>query len=312
MAGTASLKKEDVVLWRLWHYLPVLIRAPLAGLAVAFGGIQVWRYLVAANLAVSPSAPWSVPAMALYLWLYWCYLNGRGWPQATAGARQRDLRARPLSPSMWRWSLLAGGSFMAAAAPLTLLLERFFPISRTLPDFLRRFPTPTLLWVLLMSSLVAGLVEEAAFRGYLQAPIERRHGPVFAILLTTAVFVLVHLPGRSHVSPAYLLLVALASLNYGVLAHLTQSILPGLVLHASGNAAAFAVLLWFEVTIGPRDWQRVPLAQALREPLFLTNCLELVVLMALSLWAFRKLAMQSTRPAVFGAHNSGHASEIMR
>jgi membrane protease YdiL (CAAX protease family) len=40
-------------------------------------------------------------------------------------------------------------------------------------------------WVIL-STLVAGVVEETAFRGYVQGGIERRHGPVVAILVTVA------------------------------------------------------------------------------------------------------------------------------
>jgi len=293
VVSTAVFKKEEAAHWHLWHRLPLMVRSLLVSLAVAISGIQVWRYLVSANLAVSPRTPWAAAAMALYLFFYWHYLDGRGWPHSTAAARHRDLRARSLSPAMWRWSLLAGGSLMAATVPLTLLIQRFFPTSHAFPDFLQRLPAHSLLLFLAMSSLVAGVTEEAAFRGYLQAPIERRFGPVLAILITSAVFVLIHIPGRSGVSPAFLFLVALASLNYGILAHLTQSILPGLVLHVSGDAAAFGVLWWFQVTIGPREWHRVSLTEALGEPLFLVQFLELAVLVALSIWAFRKLAAQN-------------------
>ena len=47
------------------------------------------------------------------------------------------------------------------------------------------------MWVV-MSAVVAGVVEETSFRGYLQRPIERRHGPVIAILVTGSVFGLAH------------------------------------------------------------------------------------------------------------------------
>lgn len=76
----------------LWHRLPVVPRALLSAFAVVIAGIQVWRYLIAANLAVSPRTPWAAAAMAAYLWLYWRYLNGRGWPRSTSERRQRDLR----------------------------------------------------------------------------------------------------------------------------------------------------------------------------------------------------------------------------
>jgi membrane protease YdiL (CAAX protease family) len=44
-----------------------------------------------------------------------------------------------------------------------------------------------------MSALVAGFCEEAAFRGYMQGPIERRYGPVVAILATGIAFGFAHL-----------------------------------------------------------------------------------------------------------------------
>ena len=257
------------------------------------GGIQVWRYLVAANLVVSPQIPWAMAVMAVYLPFFWQYLNGRGWPRSTSEARQRDLRAHPLSQTTWRWALAAGGSFMAATAPLTVILGRLFPAPRMLPAFQQGLPAVTLASVLLMSSTVAGMVEEAAFRGYLQSPLERRHGPVMAILLTSTVFVLFHLPGRPGVSLSYLFLVAVASLNYGALAYLTNSILPGLVLHASGDAASFA-LYWCFHALGPQEQHGLSLGAALRDRLFLTNCGEFLVLGAVSAWAFRQLAKRAT------------------
>lgn len=276
----------------LWHRLPVAFRAFLSALAVVIAGIQVWRYLIAANLAISAQIPWAAAAMAVYLWFFWKYLNGRGWPRSTGEARQRDLRAHPLTQTTWRWALAAGGSFIAAIAPLTVILDRLFPIPHLLPAFLQQLPPLTLVSFLLMSSIVAGVVEEAAFRGYLQSPLERRHGPVMAILITSTIFVLFHLPGRPTVSPSYLFLVALASLNYGTLAYLTNSILPGLVLHASGDAASFALTWWFHVALGPREQQGMSLGAAVRDPIFLTNCGEFVVLAAVSAWAFGKLAKQ--------------------
>ncbi len=47
-----------------------------------------------ANLKLSPSIPWLLPATALWLWILSRYLNGEGWPRSTAESRRRDLRAR--------------------------------------------------------------------------------------------------------------------------------------------------------------------------------------------------------------------------
>src|SRR5262245_35859965 len=102
-----SPERDDALHWRLWRRLPLAVRAVAGSLAAAVGGIQVWRYLVGANVAVSPRLPWAVPAMALYLFVYWKYLEGRGWPRSTSAVRQANLRARALGPSEWRWSLFA-------------------------------------------------------------------------------------------------------------------------------------------------------------------------------------------------------------
>lgn len=117
---------------------------------------------------------------------------------------------------------------------------------------------------------------------------------MIAILITSTIFVLFHLPGRPSVSLSYLFLVSLASLNYGILAYLTNSILPGLVLHASGDVASFALVWWFHGALGPREQHGLSLSDAIRDPLFLVNCGEFVVLAAVSAWAFRKLASKST------------------
>jgi membrane protease YdiL (CAAX protease family) len=57
--------------------------------------------------------------------------------------------------------------------------------------------------VLLIGPMVAGVVEETAFRGYMQSHLERI-GPTFAILMTSAVFTLLH---GTH-GLAYLLAIA--------------------------------------------------------------------------------------------------------
>ena len=101
-----------------------------------------------------------------------------------------------------------------------------------------------------MSAIVAGVVEETAFRGYLQRPIERRHGPAVAIAITGTVFAFAHF---SHPEVGLVLLpfyLAVAAV-YGALAWLTDSTRPGMVPHAGGNAFSAVGLL----TQGRSEWQ---------------------------------------------------------
>jgi len=46
------------------------------GITILAGG--VWSALLVTNLRTSPAVPWSVPVMALLLWLMWRYLGGKG------------------------------------------------------------------------------------------------------------------------------------------------------------------------------------------------------------------------------------------
>jgi membrane protease YdiL (CAAX protease family) len=112
-------------------------------------------------------------------------------------------------------------------------------------------PLLTLFLLLVMAAIVAGIVEEAAFRGYMQGPIERQYGPAVAILANGIVFGFAHYNHHpaSVVSmlPFYLAVTAV----YGGLAYATNSILPGIVLHAGGDILSLT-RMW---TTGQSEWQ---------------------------------------------------------
>jgi membrane protease YdiL (CAAX protease family) len=98
-----------------------------------------------------------------------------------------------------------------------------------------------------LSAPVAGIIEEAAFRGYMQGPIERRHGLPVAILITGTMFAVAHLDFTLVLWPYY---VAVAAI-YGTVTHLTNSILPAVVLHTAGNLYS-SFDLWLR---GQAEWQ---------------------------------------------------------
>jgi membrane protease YdiL (CAAX protease family) len=116
-----------------------------------------------------------------------------------------------------------------------------------------KFPLATVLAWVLMSAIVAGVAEETSFRGYLQRPIERRYGPVAAILVTGSLFGFLHFTHPEVglvLMPFYLAVAAV----YGALAWLTDSILPSMVLHAGGNMLGAFDLF----TRGRSEWQASP------------------------------------------------------
>lgn len=236
---------------RLWHRLPVIARAVLLGGAAAAAGTLPWAALVAANIRHQPAVPWAVPLMAMYLWLYWGYLvRGAGWPRSTAEARRMNARANSLSPEFWGPALLAGVLGLVSVLLLQGVLSRLVALPQQRDLDVTRYPVITVLLWVMMGAVVAGIVEETSYRGYVQRPIERRFGPAVAIVITGILFGFAHL---THPEVGVVLLpfyLAVAAV-YGALAYCTDSTLPGMVLHAGGNM--FSAIDLF--TRGRSEWQ---------------------------------------------------------
>ena len=109
-------------------------------------------------------------------------------------------------------------------------------------------PAWTVVATILMLSIVAGVSEEAGFRGAMQVPLERAYGPTAAIAITSVVFTLVHLSHGKAILP-FLPFYFVVAVIYGLLAYLTGSILPAIILHAAGDAVTFG-LQYVAVRIG--------------------------------------------------------------
>jgi membrane protease YdiL (CAAX protease family) len=277
----------------LWRRLPIIVRAVIAGLTVAVTGTLPWAFLAGWNLRVIPGVPWAILPMALYLWLYWQYLNGAGWPRTSAEGRRTSLRANGLSGDIWGLSLVAGTIGLTALLPLLGIMSRLvrLPAESQPINVPSHMPFITVFLLLVMASIVAGVVEEAAFRGYMQGPIERQHGPIMAILVNGTLFGFAHY----HHHPASVLAmlpfyISVAAV-YGGLAYATNSILPGLVLHAGGDVFSLT-RLW---TTGQPEWQVSVTPPALiwetgADAAFLGYVTAFILLGAGAVWAYSALA----------------------
>ena len=276
---------------QLWCRLPVIVRAVVAGLGVAALGTVPWARLISANVRHLSGIPWSVPIMVGYLALYWAYfVRGAGWPRSASGARRTAARAKSVRDEAWGIALLAGILGLVSILLLQGVMSRLvrLPAQRDLDP--SQFPAATVfLWVV-MSAVVAGVVEETAFRGYLQRPIEQRHGPVVAILITGALFGFAHF---SHPDVGLALLpyyVAVAAV-YGSLAYFTDSTLPSMTLHMGGNIfSAFDLFArgrseWQLSTAQPKlIWETGP------DAAFIGNVVAFIMVSALTVCAFAGLA----------------------
>lgn len=127
--------------------------------------------------------------MALYLWAYWRFIGGAWGSAATAATCHANLRANGLSRRVWAASLAAGALGFIALLALLLVASRLVSLPRSVPITTPSdMPVITALLLLAMQSIVAGVTEEAAFRGYMQSMIERYHGVAIAVLVNGLFF----------------------------------------------------------------------------------------------------------------------------
>ena len=271
----------------LWQRVPVIVRAILVGLLVNEVG-QMGAVFVFPNLKFLPQVPWMLAAATVWLWGFWRYVSGSGWPQATRETRRRDLRATPLAGKVWRWALLAGGLGLLSMVGLLYLTPRLAETPRDAFKFsidLSAYPPWTVVSILLVFSVVAGVAEEAGFRGYMLSQIERRHGWIVATIITGVMFYLVHYVSHSYATVAFLPFFLAVSAVHARLVYLTGSILPSIVLHAAFD---FAVISFAYGLIGT-----VPLSSVHRTGVDSSFWLEVAIILvfaAAALPAFRKLA----------------------
>jgi membrane protease YdiL (CAAX protease family) len=264
-------------------------------ITIVAGGI--WSALLVANLRSSPAVPWSVPAMALLLWLMWSYLGGRGWPRSTSEARRRCLRANRRSGRTYLCALVAGVLSVVALAGYWIMLFRLVKLPPNALSDVSSYPRMTVALMILMGSLVSPFMEEAGFRGYFQVALEREFRAPLAIVISSVVFALAHGPTQGFLWPK-LLFYFLVGIAFGATAYLTNSTLPAIPAH-------FVGLLIFFILIWPRDAARRLVLESGTDNWFWIHVAQAIVFTVLAVWAFERLARVSSRDAPSGPTNLG-------
>lgn len=216
--------------------------AAILGIFIALFGQGVWSALLALNLATTPAVPWCVAVMAVVLWIIWQYLGGRWRPQSTSNERRLRLRANALSGNVFALAILAGALSIVALAGWWLLISQVERISGSaLPD-MSKYPWLTTVLAVAMGTLISPILEQAGFWGYCQSMLEREFAGPTAIVVTAILFALLPHPPMHVVLWPKLILFFFTGLTFGLMAYLTKSILPGMLVHIFGLLAFFTLV----------------------------------------------------------------------
>jgi membrane protease YdiL (CAAX protease family) len=242
----------------------------------------VWTGLLSANLASSPAVPWSVVVMAVLLWAIWRYAGGAWWPAATRAAREEYRRARRVSQPVFVWTMVAGFLGLGALISLWIVLVQLVKVPGNPTSNFTACPALTVATTLVMASLVGAITEEIGLRGYMLTRLEKAVGGRLAVVIVALAISPAHGLTQGFVIPT-LAWYLLADLMFGALSLLSRSIVPAIVVHAIGLLAFFAVV-W------PTDRYRHTASLLNAGGLFWTEMAICVVLAALSVLAFRRLA----------------------
>ena len=227
---------------KVYQKIPVIIRSLIIGLLILCSATFPLLFLIAQNMNWLPQIPWVLVPGILFLWLYWRYLNGHGWPAKTSNVRKEYLRANAI-PSTLRMNCWISGIFLGLfITGLNVLGYLLLEIPKDgIASFQPLLNTPlhTGLPLMLFFALVVGVSEEAAFRGYMQKSLEKRYTPTVAIGFVAIIFALVHFPPMPLI-PFFVL----GAVGWGVLAYFSNSILPGIIFHIMVD---LGFLLWLRL-----------------------------------------------------------------
>jgi membrane protease YdiL (CAAX protease family) len=155
---------------------------------------NVWLVLL---VVLRLPVPTAVVAELLFLAIYVWWARGGGPPRRLQVVRADYFRVRRLSATQWVWGIVAAVSFAVSVHAAIVLLFRFvpYPAAAFRQGYdLSFIPNRQLQYLAcIISALSAGVCEEIGFRGYMQRPIEERRGALVAILVSSALFTVLHL-----------------------------------------------------------------------------------------------------------------------
>ncbi len=267
----------------VWAKLPVALQAIIQGLLIALPAANVWLLLV-----VKFGVPFGTIAEAIFLAGYVWWAGGGGPPRTTQTARATYFRRGRLSATQWFWGMVAAIFFAVTVHASIVWLFRLVPFP--MAEFRQGYdfspiPTLALRWLaVVVSAISAGICEETGFRGYMQVPIEQRHGAALAILISSSFFMVLHLT-KGWATVGMVPIVLGAGILLGLLAWSSRSIVPGMIGHVMMDIGLFAY--WWTGIAG--DFTARPISETGVDGPFVTTCAALTISLLVTLFAIWKL-----------------------
>ena len=203
-------------------------------LAAAAGGLLTWVVWVTAaqaGLFFSPAVAFVGMGVVTAVFLR-VYVVPARWN------RRLRTRSRVRAPrGAWPWIAVMAPAMAALPLALwTVLLALGMATETEFPEELQKFlarPGGEAAFYLI-AIVVAPLLEEFAFRGWIQRPVERRMGAQTAVAVSAVLFAL------AHFEPQFIPVRLAAGLVLGHAVYATRSVWTGVALHGAWNAGVVA------------------------------------------------------------------------
>jgi membrane protease YdiL (CAAX protease family) len=244
---------------------------------------NVWPVLLL-KLGTQMAAVAEVIFLGAFVW----WASGGGPPRSWKASRAQAFRRGRLSPAQWAWGSVAGIGFAVTIHAAIVVLFRLVPYPAAAFHAgydLSFMPGPQMRWLaVLVSAASAGICEETGFRGYLQRPIETRHGALVAILISSLFFTAVHTT-KEWSTIGMVPIVFGAGLLLGTLAWASGSLVPGIVGHTVMDVGLFAY--WWSQIAG--TFSQRPIADTGLDGTFPVEGAVLAGALAMTIVAIRRL-----------------------
>jgi membrane protease YdiL (CAAX protease family) len=263
--------------------VPVIPRAIVVGIVVGMIAANVWPMLLF-KVGMPIAAAIEVVFLAAYIW----WAAGGGPPRSWKAARADSFRVRALSGAEWKWGLIAALFFAVTVHAAIVVLFRLVPFPAQAfhagYDF-SSVPTMPLRWLaVVVSAASAGICEETGFRGYMQRPIEKRHGAVVAILISALFFAAIHLT-KAWSLIGMVPIVFGAGVLLGTLAWASKSLVFCIIGHTLMDVGLFGY--WWGQIAG--TFTQHPISETGLDPTFVLECAVFAAALVLTLVAIVRL-----------------------